>query len=248
GGADGARQAPGEERVCVAAGEGVDEILKGLRIRDEHREQIPLTVAVDYILSLASILSATEPPSPCVPTGSCPSPLRQECASSSRLRGAPRRSTALCAIRMRLRSATRTGQRPFATGSRIGTHSICDVIGKMSAWTQAGKPQVRDACGSRMRAAGRPERQMSVTALHRFGADNLARHAYLRSASPGTEPHVGGVTSVRPVRTRGSPLKGQCDRNSLTRPLRAWEACPACCTPPGDGATYFDHPGHEHAV
>src|SRR5690606_41176059 len=90
GGADGARQAPGEERVCVAAGEGVDEILKGLRIRDEHREQIPLTVAVDYILSLASILSATEPPSPCVPTGSCPSPLRQECASSSRLRGAQR--------------------------------------------------------------------------------------------------------------------------------------------------------------
>src|SRR5690606_7395812 len=140
------------------------------------------------------------------------------------------------------------GPSPFTAGSKIATHSTCEVIGKMSAWTQAGKPQVRDACGSRMRAAGRPERQMSVTALHRFGADNLARHAYLRSASPGTEPHVGGVTSVRPVRTRGSPLKGQCDRNSLTRPLRAWEACPACCTPPGDGATYFDHPGHEHAV
>ncbi|CAM5364069.1 hypothetical protein SPILM97S_01701 [Streptomyces pilosus] len=139
-------------------------------------------------------------------------------------------------------------QDPLAAGSRIATHSTWCVIGKMLAWAQAGKQQVRSVLMPRMEAAGHPERQMSVTALHRFGAGNLARHAYLRSVSPGTEPHVSSVTSVRPVRMRGSPSKGQCDRNSLTRPLRAWEACPACCTPPGDGATYFDHPGHEHAV
>jgi hypothetical protein len=63
------------------------------------------------------------------------------------------------------------GQEPFAAGSRMATHSTSCVIGKVSAWTQALKQQVREAFGSRMRASGRPERQMSVTAVRRFGTD-----------------------------------------------------------------------------
>lgn len=34
-------------------------------------------------------------------------------------------------------------QSPFWAGSKIATHSTCDVIGKMLAWAQAGKQQVR---------------------------------------------------------------------------------------------------------
>lgn len=70
------------------------------------------------------------------------------------------------------------GQAPLSVGSRIATHSTCEVIEKMSAWTQVRKQQVRGALGSRMRAAGRPERQMSVTVLRQFGIGNLARHGY----------------------------------------------------------------------
>jgi hypothetical protein len=45
---------------------------------------------------------------------------------------------------------------------------------------------------------------MSVTALHRFGAGNLARHVYLRSASPGTEPHVGAPSAYERLAVEGA--------------------------------------------
>lgn len=113
----------------------------------------------------------------------------------------------------------------------------------MSAWTQAGKQQVRDAFGARMRAAGRPERQMSVTALRRFGTETLAHHgspAYEALHRYGVSRrwiHVGAPSEYESPAVTGAV----CDRESLTRPLRAWEARPACCMPPGDDATYFDH-------
>lgn len=55
------------------------------------------------------------------------------------------------------------GQAPFLTGSKIATHSTCDVIGKGSTWTGHEKAQVRGSLSARCPAYGNSERQTSVT-------------------------------------------------------------------------------------
>lgn len=82
------------------------------------------------------------------------------------------------------------GQSPFTAGSRIATHSTCDVIGNMSLWAQTVKQQVRVAFESRSRVSGRPERQMSVTAVRRFGTGNWRGYPRYGSTSTDTEPHT----------------------------------------------------------
>lgn len=81
-----------------------------------------------------------------------------------------------------MRTHETAGQAPFVTGSRMATHSTWCVIGSMSAWTQGEKQQVRAAFGFRMRASGRRERQMSVTAQRWFGPGNLALDGSPKSA------------------------------------------------------------------
>ncbi|CAL9623130.1 hypothetical protein SUDANB140_05900 [Streptomyces sp. enrichment culture] len=54
------------------------------------------------------------------------------------------------------------GQNPFPTGSRIATHSTCEVIGKMSAWTERGKPLVKTHFSTHIPSCGAVERQTSV--------------------------------------------------------------------------------------
>ncbi|KAF2776975.1 hypothetical protein STPH1_1634 [Streptomyces sp. OM5714] len=98
------------------------------------------------------------------------------------------------------------GQCPFAAGSKIATHSTCDVIGKMSAWTQTVKQQVRGVFGFQMRASGHPERQMSVTAVRRLGMGNCRAAAHqsakvpipLGIPGPYFAPLCGHVQPVQP--------------------------------------------------
>lgn len=101
-----------------------------------------------------------------------------------------------------------TARPRYFAGTRIATHSTWWVTGKMSAWKQALKQQVREAFESRMRASGRPERQMSVTAVSRFGTDNLAWLLAVRQHLPRYGASRGGVVSVRPLWTRRASVGG----------------------------------------
>ncbi|GHH95869.1 hypothetical protein GCM10017779_63260 [Streptomyces capillispiralis] len=107
----------------------------------------------------------------------------------------------------------------------------------MSAWTEALKEQVREAFGSRMRASGHPERQMSVTAVRRFGTDNLAWHGPPQYGSiPPVVRHgnvscsvTGGVSVARRVVPRfyDLPMTRRIGRGGRTAGRRTQTTRPA---------------------
>lgn len=55
------------------------------------------------------------------------------------------------------------GQAPFSAGSRIATHSACEVIEKMSQGARRQKPQAETCFSAQWPTCRGPERQMSVT-------------------------------------------------------------------------------------
>jgi hypothetical protein len=77
------------------------------------------------------------------------------------------------------------GQSPFAAGSRIATHSTCDVIEKISAWASRRKAQVRARLSTLCPGCRRPERQMSVmTNRPSLLSGGRVRHDQLTCRSP----------------------------------------------------------------
>lgn len=87
-----------------------------------------------------------------------------------------------------------TGQAPLSAGSRIATHSTCDVIGKIWVRDCYEKGQVKAGFSARCVARRRPERQTSVT---------VDRPVMLRVRRPGR----GGLgrPGRPPRRTRKPP-------------------------------------------